>query len=240
MKIFCSGSCRLLASISNGSDKIDPIHSMFPDIFKGINFLGKLHNTKQHIQFIKYIKDEIVLPEYILPMFLTSYNINNYECEDIKLIPMKKANIKMLFDECEFYIFEICSLKLYKNEDFEVSFEHTHDYVTAIQSEEDLFNDLVLIRSLIPSNKKILFQTHFRPNIIYNNCEKTIVKREIIFKIIEKFCEQNKNTFLHDPSILLQTNHAWFDGDTHFTYSGLIENFNYISKTYLSEPELIT
>ncbi len=234
MKIFCSGSSRLLASISNESEEINPIHSMFPDIFKGINFLGKLHNTKQHIQFIKYIKDEIVLPEYILPMFLTSYNINNYICEDINLIPIKKDNIKLLFDECEFYIFEICSMKLYKHDNFEVSFEHTTDYITTVQSEECLYNDLIVIRSLVPPNKKILFQTHFRPNIIYDNCEKAIEKREIIFKTIENFCAKNKNTFLHDPSNLLYKNNTLFDGDTHFTSSGLVENFNKI-KTFFSE-----
>ena len=37
--------------------------------FTGINFLGKLHNTKQHIQFIKFIKDEITLPDDILKNF---------------------------------------------------------------------------------------------------------------------------------------------------------------------------
>ena len=99
MKIFSSGSCRLVTTINNGYDKVVPIHSMFCN-FVGINFLGKLHNTKQHIQFIKFIKDEIILPDDILSKFLTSYsNING--CEDKTLLPLKKDNIKKQFNECE-------------------------------------------------------------------------------------------------------------------------------------------
>jgi hypothetical protein len=79
MKIFSSGSCRLLATINNGYDKVVPIHSMFHN-FVGINFLGKLHNTKQHIQFIK---------DDILSKFLTSYS-NIGDCEDKSLLPIKK------------------------------------------------------------------------------------------------------------------------------------------------------
>ncbi len=44
--------------------KFFPIYSMFHN-FRRINFLGKLHNNKQHIQFIKFIKDEIILPDDI-------------------------------------------------------------------------------------------------------------------------------------------------------------------------------
>ena len=235
MKLFASGSCRLVTSINNGYNKVIPIHSMFYN-FVGINFLGKLHNTKQHIQFIKYIKDEIILSNDILSKFLTSYgdnfgNLFNYE--DKSLLPIKKENIKNQFDECEWYIFEICSLKLYKNNGFEVHFELTNDYHFILQTEEELLEDLQIIRELIPLNKKILFQVHFRPNIIYNDANKTIEKREILYNLINKFCEKNENTFIYDPSILIQTNNSLFDGDTHFNHIGHIESFNYIYNNYL-------
>ena len=231
MKVFSSGSCRLITTINNGYDKIVPIHSMFNN-FKGINFLGKLHNTKQHIQFIKYINDEIYLSNDILTKFLTSFsNING--CEDEKLIPIKKENIKNQFYDCEWYIFEICSLKLYKNNIFDVQYELTNDYKCILQTKEELLEDLNIIRKLIPFNKKILFQVHFRPNIIYNDVSKTIENREIIYNLINKFCEINKNTFIYDPSILIQKNHSLFDGDTHFTDFGHIESFNYIYNNYL-------
>ena len=231
MKIFSSGSCRLVRTIHNGYDKVVPIHSMFRNFF-GINFLGKLHNTKQHIQFVKFIKDEIILPGDILSKFLTSYS-NRVGCEDKSLLQLKKDNIKKQFDDCEYYLFEICSLKLYQNDGFEVQHELTgcHNYI--LQTEDELIEDLQVIRQLIPMNKKILFQVHFRPNIIYNDPNKTIEKREIIYNVINKFCEENENTYIYDPSILIKTNHSLFDGDTLFSESGHIESFNYIYKNYL-------
>ena len=235
MKIFSSGSCRLVTTINNGYDKVVPIHSMFYN-FVGINFLGKLHNTKQHIQFIKFIKDEIILPDDILSKFLTSYggfHSDFSSCEDKTLLPLKNNNIKKQFDECEWYLFEICSLKLYKNNGFDVQFEVTDEYNSILQTQEEFLEDLQVIRELIPFNKKILFQVHFRPNIIYNDANKTIEKREVIYKVINKFCENNENTFIYDPSILIQTNHSLFDGDTHFTYNGNIESFNYIYNNYI-------
>ena len=237
MKIFSSGSCRLVTTINNGYDQVIPIHSMFYN-FKGINFLGKLHNTKQHIQFIKFIKDEIILSDDILASFLTSYGGFNGSfsgCEDKSLLPFKKNNIKKEFDECEWYLFEICSLKLYTKNGFQVQPEVTKDYDCIIQTEEDLYNDLQIIREMIPFNKKILFQIHFRPNIIYNDTNKSIGKREIIYDVVRKFCEKNKNTFIYDPSILLQTNHSLFDGNTHFNNKGHIESFNYIYNNYLTK-----
>ena len=240
MKIFSSGSCRILTTLNNGRDKINPIHSMFYN-FIGINFLGKLHNSKQHIQFIKYLNDEIILTDKILSIFLTSYSKYALEpcfvSEDKSLNPIKKEHIKNNFNDCDWYIFEICSLKLYKNDNFEVQYELTTEYNCVLQTEQELYEDLQTIRELIP-NKKILFQVHFRPNIIYNDVNKTIEKREIIYNTVNKFCQQNKNTFMYDPSILLQSNHSLFDGDTHFTDNGHIENFNYIYNNYLNNENI--
>ncbi len=231
MKIFSSGSCRLVTTINNGYAKVIPIHSMFYN-FVGMNFLGKLHNTKQHIQFIKFIKDELTIPNDILSKFLTSYS-NMNECEDKRLLQLKKHNIKEQFDECEWYLFEICSLKLYKNNGFEVQYELTNEYDYRLQTEEELIEDLQAIRKLIPFNKKILFQCHFRPNIIYNDASKIIEKREIIYNLINKFCQENENTFIYDPSILIRTDHSLFNGYQHFTQRGHIESFNYIYNNYL-------
>ena len=191
-----------VTTINNGYDKVYPIHSMFHN-FVGINFLGKLHNIKQHIQFIKFINDEITIPNEILSKFLTSYSHLEH-CEDKSLLPLKKNNIKNQFNECDWYIFEICSLKLYYNNGFQVQFELTDKYNFRLQTEEELLEDLKVIRKLIPSNKKILFQVHFRPNIIFNDTTKTTEKREIIFNTINKFCKNNENTYIYDPSILLK------------------------------------
>lgn len=236
MKIFCSGSCRLLTAINTGYDKVTPIHSMFRN-FTGNNFMGKLHNTKQHIQFIKFIKNKIIIPPEILPKFLTSYNESscNCKCEDFSLIPSKIENIQKDFDNCEWYLFEICSLKLYRYKGFEVQFEHTDEYETIIQSESELLYDLKEIRNMIPKNKKILFQVHFRPNIIYNNENQKIDKRETIYNVIKQFCEMEDNTYMYDPSIIIRDCHGLYDGDTHFHQPGHEASFKYIYDNYLSK-----
>jgi hypothetical protein len=233
LKVFSSGSCRLLTMLQDGKNKIQPIHSIILT-YSGINFLGKLHNTKQHIQFIKFIKDEIILPDDILSKFLTSYS-NKSECEDISLIPVKKRNLKCEFDNCEWYLFEICSLKLYKNNGYEVHFELTKDYETVVQTEEDFLEDLKLLRTMIPYNKKILFQTHFRPNIIYNDDKKQIENRDIIFNAVNKFCKTNYNTFIYDPSILIKEDHSLINGDNHFLWKGYMKSFEYVYNNFIKK-----
>jgi hypothetical protein len=236
MKVFSSGSCRLVTTINNGRGKIEPIHSMFHN-FIGSNFLGKLHNTKQHIQFIKWINNEIELPQHILSSFLTTYGIfdNTRDgMEPLELNPIKKQNIKEAFNYCDYFIFEICSLKLYQKDGYQVQFELTNDYTCDIQSESDLYNDLKNLKELIPTGKKIIFQIHFRPNIIFNDPSKAIEKRELIYNIVRNFCDKNENTYLYDPSILLNTDRSLFDGDTHFTDIGHERSFNYIYDNYMN------
>jgi hypothetical protein len=233
--VFSSGSCRLVTTIHNGRGKIAPIHSMFDNCF-GINFLGKLHNVKQHIQFIKWINDEIELPHTILSSFLTSYCVSNSSIrgiESLELNPIKKKTIKDKFKECDYYIFEICSLKLYEKGGYQVQHELTNDYACVLQSETDLYNDLKILYDLIPEGKRIIFQIHFRPNIIYNDTSRTIDKREIIYDVVNKFCNTNENAYLYDPSILLNTDKSLFDGDTHFNPRGHEMSFKYLYDNFI-------
>jgi len=205
---------------------------MFQNFF-GINFLGKLHNTKQHIQFIRWLQDDIELPRDILNVFLTSYS-NAGHIEDKTLIPIKKQNILADFKNCHYFIFEICSLKLYERDGFQVQHEFTNDYNCITQSETDLYNDLLIIRSLVPASATIIFQIHFRPNIIYADASKCVENRETIYTTVKRFiaADNNKN-YLHDPSLMLKDYTNLFDGNTHFTSKGYNENFNYIYKNYI-------
>jgi len=242
-KVFTSGSCRLFFPIKNGRGVIIPIHSMH-ELFKGNNFLGKLHNTKQHIQFIKFIKGELDIPQYILDSFLTTYQKGislrltwcNYE--NIDTIPQKIENLRKEFNNCDVYIFEICSLKLCRKDNWEVHLEHTQDYELTIQTEEELYNDLDTIIQLIPANKKIIFQPHFRPNIIYNDSTKSINKREIIYNTISKFIEENKNKYpnihLHDISSLEP---SCFEDTDHLFENGNDESFRRLYNIIYKEDE---
>ena len=230
-KVFASGSCRLVRVIDNGYSKIEPIHSMFTN-FYGINFLGKLHNVKQHIQFIKFIKDDIIIPPNILRSFLTSYGTYNgseSEMENKELLPLKKSIIKEQFNNCKYYIFEICSIKLYEKDGHQVQFELTKDYNLTIQTEEDLYNDLIILRSLIPENKQIILQVPFRPNIIHNDPSKVIKNREIIYNVINKFCKENKNTSIFDINNIIKEDISLYDGFGHVTNYRLIFDYLYIN-----------
>lgn len=235
-KVFASGSCRLLTTLHNGRGMIEPIHSMFRN-FTGINFLGKLHNTKQHIQFIQWLHDRIELPPHILESFLTSYSKSIGYIDHPSRLPSKKKEIRDAFNECEYYIIEVCSLKLYEKEGYQVQFELTHDYRTVVQSEESLYNDLEILYNLLPAGKTLILQTHFRPNIIYNDPSKAIEKREAIYTVVESFCKLHENAHQYDPSILVQSDKSLFDGDTHFTEVGHAASFNYMYKNFLTNTK---
>jgi hypothetical protein len=107
MRVFCSGSCRLLSTIRN-TKEIETIHSLEEPHFKGIHFLGKFHDTKSHIQFIKFIKGEVQLDNENLKNFFTAYNHNKWEnirfFEPISTIPLKLYNLKKEIDNCDIYI----------------------------------------------------------------------------------------------------------------------------------------
>jgi hypothetical protein len=220
-KIFISGSCRIQASLKDGFGKFETVHS-----YVGGNFLGKLHNTKQHIQFMRFIKDEIAVPDDILRNWLVVFAEYNGEFSEDSSPIQRKQNIAKEIDNCDWYLFEICSLKIHKKNGFFVHFEHTTEPDNyTVQTEQELWDDLRKIHEMIPANKKILFQTHFRPNIIYDDPAKIIEKRETIFNVVLAFCEETANTFILDPSNIIKPDLAFFDGDTHFSPSGHEEHF---------------
>lgn len=231
MKVFASGSCRLLTTLGDGRGKIQPIHSMTRN-FVGINFLGKLYNTKQHIQFLRWIRDEITIPDSILPYFLTSYS-NREDIDDKSLLSEKKQTIKDEFDSCDFFIFEICSIKLCERDGFQVQYELTDNWVLRTQSREELFHDMQIIRSLIPAHKPLLFQTHFRPNIIKNNVLLKISKRELIYFTALSICRLYPNTYVYDPSIIIRNDLSLYDGDVHFNERGFQRNFEAIFQDFI-------
>lgn len=241
LKIFCSGSCRLLTTFANRTN-IDAIHTLYGPYFEGTNFMGKFHDTKQHIQFIKYIKGiKDFNSDDITKRILTCYNYTKWTkhgiFEALDTIPQKIINLRNQIDNCNVYVFEICSLKLYNYKGFYCQYEQMpnndiSDYNVIIQDEEDLYKDLGIIKEFFP-NKKIIFQCHFRPNIIYNDSTKMIEKREIIYNTLLKFCNDNNNCFLYDPSIVLQKDNLLFDNDNHFYANGYDASFKYLCDNFL-------
>tara|TARA_B100000900_G_scaffold142671_1_gene120967 strand:+ start:26760 stop:27434 length:675 start_codon:yes stop_codon:yes gene_type:complete len=216
--------------------------------FIGNNFMGKLHDIEQHIQFIKYLKHEITIPEKILSLFLTTYwkHIINYK-NDSHRNSYKLKDIKDKFEISDIYIFKICSIKTYCKEGFFVQeelcklknnktgeYDIVEKYDTKILSREELLLKLYELRNLIHSSKTIVFQTHFRPNIMYSNDNMFIKNREIIFDTIEYFCKNNSNVFIYEPSIIIKLyGPTMLSDDNHFSKEGYIKNFEYIYNNYI-------
>lgn len=232
MSIFSSGSCRLLNSTDLA--KAMSIHTVSYEFKGDINFLGKLHNTKQHIQFIKYLRNEITIPKYILPLFLSNYN--NKRCSGAISYNKKVAAVKSALDNCEIYIFEICSIKIFEKDGYHLQVEllqrsTTTDFTTYLQTEAELLSDLIVLRNLIPKEKKVIFQCHFRPNIIFNNPMLELKNRELIYKVLTEFCKTTEHTYLHDPNIIISNDKALLGhDDTHFSMNGHTCNIKEIKK----------
>lgn len=229
--IFASGSCRLMTSINDGRDELIPIHSMYCN-FIGTNFLGKFHNTKQHIQFIEWILGKKELPLSISKKFFTHVNkaLGSFKKRpniDNVDLQTKRKNIRESFHNCDCFIFEICSIKKYEIEDYQVQHELCSDYNMSIQTRQEIYEDLLYLLTLLPSNKKIIFQCHFRPNI-YNHKSKSIKNREIIYDILKEFCDNNDRLFLHDPSHIIKNDRSTLNNPGHWSPRGHEKNFKRI------------
>ena len=229
-KVYASGSCRLLESLGNGRGRLEPIHSKFYHLH-GINFLGKLHNVKQHIQMIRFFRGEIEIPLHILQSFLTAYNETEYlpRISPLSEISDKLMRLKQQFDLCDIYMFEICSLKLHERDGFQVQHELSKEHETRIQSKEELYSNIQMLITMIPPNKPILFQSHFRPHIIYDDPSKSIEAREIIYETLVQIRNLNPDRIIiYDPSEIIKSNHALIHDDLHFSQWGLDVNFNHL------------
>ena len=238
MKIFSSGSCRLLMSLYNGKDKIDLIHGG-GNWFLDVIYLGIIYNVYQHIQFIKWILDDIELPYYVLKRFLNyDDNLKNaLKYPSKSKLPLYKKIINEQFYDCDWHIFEISSLKRPTLNGFEIK-KDSFDQISSVSniSEEELYNSIQTLIDLFPKNKKILFQTHFRLNIIYNDDNKTIPAREIIYNTLMKFSDR-PNVFVYDPSVIFENNQREIFGidEQHFSELGYSKNFQYIYDNYLTK-----
>jgi len=232
MSIFSSGSCRLLNSTALA--KVRSIHTVSYKFKGDKNFLGKLHNTKQHIQFIKYLRNEITIPKYILLLFLSNYK--NKRCDFGIPYSKREEAVKAAFDKCEIYIFEICSIKIFEKDNYQLQVELLQrstltEYTTYLQTEAELVTDLTHLRSLVPKDKKMIFQCHFRPNVIFNNPSLEIKNRELIHKVLTEFCKTTENTYLHDPNIIISNDKALLGhDDTHFSEKGHLCNIKELRK----------
>jgi len=140
----------------------------------------------------------------------------------------------MKIEECDIYIFEICSMKTYT--DITKMYQTNYvdkNCVVHSQNAEDLYNDLHIIRGLFPPDKIVIFQTHFRLNLIYNDESQSIDARNTIYETVKKFTENSKNTFICDPNEIIITLDYLKDSN-HWSDIGIIACFNYYKEKFFN------
>ncbi len=235
MKIFTSGSCRIL-QLYNELKNIVFVHSL-PE-----TYMTKIHNIKQHIQFILFIKKQIDLPQDIIGQFIELFS-NKQKCKNLKYSlseSFEKINkVNTNFDDCDIYIFEVSSLKIFEMNGFQIQEDlawkklNSEKITNSVQNSNDLLKDLEILHSLISPAKKIIFQCHFRPNIIYGDNKLAVANREIIYETLIHFSKMHKNVFIIDPSIFLQENIDCYDGNLHFTSIGNVKYAEYLYQNFI-------
>lgn len=186
MKFFISSSCRL-GKIVNPT----PYHHLF----------HHTHNTKEFIQFIKYIKGEIDIPKEIKRKVFRGIFIGKIDSDKID-----KNRLFKEWNESEYVVIEICSKKIYEQNGIylhhlavdggdRASHAEQESGVAKIQSQEDLHEDLKIIKK-ITKNKKLIILPHINPlqfekresfiGSIQNECHELNIDFLNISKFIEK------------------------------------------------------
>ena len=229
--VFGSGTCRLLCALDLGNNiqKINPIHTFYGRDFRGINFMGKQKNTRNHIQFLKYIKNQIELPYDIKNDFFSVYH-KEYEIHRRPENPdLNLKNIQDNFDNCDFYLFEISAIKIQQRGNYYISDENTNDFKQTVLTKEELKTDLEEIIRLVGEDKKIIFLNHLRLNQFGGG--PLIQNRETVYSGIYEICQKYDNVYQYDPTQMIETKEhykKYFNDPWHYSGEGMQLNFENI------------
>jgi hypothetical protein len=227
--VFGSGTCRLLHTLDIGKHKLNSIHTYCGREFKGVHFLGKQKNSRNHIQFLRYIKGQINLPDDIKNDFFSVYH-KEYDIDKRPSNPDENLkNIKEQFDNCDIYLFEIASIKVQSRNGFYISDENTTDFTQTILTKEELYCDLEEIIGIIGPTKKIIFLNHLRLQQFEGG--PVIENREIVYETIYNITQKYDNVFQYDPTLMVKNKNdykLYFGDPWHYKPEGMILNFENI------------
>ena len=238
MKIFVSATPRCQAHGSGLKEKIEFVNTI------GVDFLNCASNTQQHIQLIQFLNEEISIPSDLYDYVFDGDKIIQYLSGNIIPIDTLKQNIQKNYKDCDYYIFEIFSLN-YVVDNNDIILLKKFDDIDCeekILNATDLYGDLQTIRDLIPTDKKIIFQTPFRNNIIHNNDSLAINERETIYETVKSFCEEPKNVncVIYDPSVVIKEKTFYlYNGNDDFTPEGLFESWKYIYNNFIESSTVV-
>lgn len=223
MSITIFGTCRLNGIANNNSLN---------------NLCNYTHSTKEVLQFIRFLNNEIVFPPpYNIVCFRSGICTN----KDIKWC----EKYHTLFKETDVFLIEICSNKKYIHNNFYLHHlcvdkrvegfqKHTpedilNNYVVEKQSDEEIETDILEIRKLLYP-KKIIIVSHY--NAKHNG--EYIEPRNALINLLDNICTTHKIPFVN-PTIVLKDfkQEVVMLGDLgHYTGPGL-KNFTEYMNNYL-------
>ena len=199
------------------------------------NLINYSHSTKEVIQFIKFLKGELIIPiPYNKLCFRTAI------CDN-KFIDYND-NYNKLFVDTDIFIIEICSNKKYIHNNFYLHHlcvdkrfssnnintprEILDNYIIEAQSDEEIENDILEIQRILYP-KKIIIVSHYNSKL---NGE-YINSRNKLINLLDDICKKNNITFIN-PTIVLSNftqEQVMKDDLGHLTELGMNEFSNYIN-----------
>lgn len=205
------GTCRIYCS----SSKYFNNH-----IGNDISELNFTNNLKEVIQMIKYIKNELIIPEQYYHYCFRGYATNFRKCK--VPINLDISYLNNLLEKTDIIIIEICSNKMYYKDDYiccwdvisNASIKKTEKKIT----NEEIENDLIYLKKIV--NKPILIISHIN---VKDKNNMYLPSRDKLIKSLKNIClKLNINFF--DPSIILNEfnqEDIILNDLTHYTTFGL-------------------
>lgn len=224
MSITLFGTCRL--------NKIDNNNNLN-------NLINYTHSTKEVIQFIQFLKGELTIPyPYNKFCFRTAI------CDD-KYIDYNDDYNKLFLDT-NIFIIEICSNKKYIHNNFYLhhlcvdnrsSINDTYNknnpteildnYVCEKQTDEEITNDILLIKEMLYP-KKIIIVSHYNSTIH----GKYIDSRNHLINLLYNICKNNSIPFINPTNVLcnFKQNKVMTSDLCHYTDFGIKQFSNYVNR----------
>ena len=197
------GSCRI-----NGGSSIG-WRSKYFNINESSELGEKIaypYSTKEIIQLLKFINNEINIPENILHKCFRSFTINT---QSIDKYIKDKNYLLNIFNNIDIFILEICSRKIFiaqekyyycdnyiRRLEQNKNLEELNNIEHKIMNEEDILQDIKFIQKYL--KKPILIVSHI--NCKLNNS--IIETRNNLINSLENICDKNNIAF-YNPTLIL-------------------------------------
>lgn len=153
--------------------------------------INHTHNTKDFIQYIQYVKGELDIPNDLESKIFREQCLRHRAGK-----PLIRIDQKKLLDEysnSRNVISEICSQKITYEDGFIFHRLTTNFTNFKIQTNEELYNDLKIMKQ-IASDKKLIVCTHI-------NIEK-FPKRSLLIDTLSKYCKDLNILFLNASKLI--------------------------------------